>query len=212
MNFRRKKIKGQNRKVRRTWLSDEGYRIIWRKDVDGVQVPARFQATVWTTLPNGQMWDFVGRRLFKTMTAAKEACDKHQLRWAKAAEATGVRQLQELFGKVPLGFPAWAKSKLNRRVYGLLMDTSAARLEDDDPCEPLSPADADRHADSTRASQPVVAPAEPPIMEPEKLVRKRTARPSKPGGKRRKSTSHSKVSATKPSSGSRRKKSTRCES
>jgi hypothetical protein len=125
MNFHRKRIKGQNRKARRTWLSDEGYRIIWRNDVYGVQVPARFQATVRTILPNGQMWDFVGRRLFKTMTAAQEACEKHQLRWAKAAEATGVRQLQELFGKVPLGFPVWVKSKLNRRVYGLLRHQEA---------------------------------------------------------------------------------------
>lgn len=91
MNFRRKRIKGQNKKVRRTWLSDEGYRIVWRKEVYGVRVPARFQATVRTILPNGRMWDFVGRRLFKTMTAAQEACEKHRALWAKAAEAGGVR-------------------------------------------------------------------------------------------------------------------------
>ena len=208
MNFHRKRIKGQNRKVRRTWLSDEGYRIIWRNDVYGVQVPARFQATVRTILSNGQMWDFVGRRLFKTMTAAQEACDKHHATWTKAAAASGVRQLQELFGKVPLGFPTWVKSKLNRKVYGLLMDTSAAKREDDGPCEPLSPADAGRHDDPARAFHPAIAPAEPPITQPEKPVRKRTAKSSKPGGKRRKSTSHSKVSATKPSKGSLRKKST----
>ena len=212
MNFRRKRIKGQNKKDRRTWLSDGGYRIVWRKEVYGVRVPARFQATVRTILPNGQMWDFVGRRLFKTMTAAQEACEKHQALWAKAAEATGVRQLQELFGKVPLGFPAWVKSKLNRKVYGLLMDTSAAEHEDDEPCEPSLLTDADRPGDSTRALHPVVAPAEPPVSEPDKPARKRTAKSSKPGGKRRKSTSHSKVSAAKPSRDSRRKKSARCGS
>ena len=208
MNFHRKRIKGQSNKVRRTWLSDEGYRIIWRKEVCGVRVPARFQATVRTTLPNGQMWDFVGRRLFKTMIAAQDACEKHQVFWTKAADASGVRQLEELFGKVPLGFPVWVKSKLNRKLYGLLMDTSAAKREDDGPCELLSPAAAGRHDDPARAFHPAIAPAEPPITEPEKPVRMCTAKSSKPGGKRRKSTSHSKVSATKPSRGSLRKKST----
>lgn len=129
MNFRRKKVKGQNQKVRRTWLSEDGYRIIWRKEVHGVRVPARFQATVRTILPNGEMWDFVGRRLFKTFSAAQEACLKHQQLWSKAVEVTSTRGLQELFGRVPLGFPAWAKSRLNRKVYGLLMDTSVGKRE-----------------------------------------------------------------------------------
>ena len=88
MNFRRKRIKGQNKRLRRTWLSDEGYRIVWRKEVYGVRVPARFQPTVRTILANGQMWDFVGRRLFKTMMAAQEACEKHQSLWTKAAGAS----------------------------------------------------------------------------------------------------------------------------
>ena len=129
MKFIRKKIRGQNQKIRRTWLSKEQYRIVWRKEVHGVQVPARFQATVRTILPNGEMWDFVGRRLFKTFSAAQEACEKHERLWTKAAEVTSIRGLQELFGKVPLGFPAWAKSKLNRKVYGLLMDTSTGKRE-----------------------------------------------------------------------------------
>lgn len=129
MNFIRKRIRGHNQKVRRTWLSKEQYRITWRKEVHGVQVSARFQATVWTILPNGEMWDFVGRRLFKTFKAAQEACEKHERLWTKAAEVTGIRGLQDLFGKVPLGFPTWAKSKLNRKVYGLLMDTSTGKRE-----------------------------------------------------------------------------------
>jgi hypothetical protein len=208
MNFHRKRIKGQNRKVRRTWLSDEGYRIIWRKDVCGVRVPARFQATVRTTLPNGQMWDSVGRRLFKTMIAAQEACEKHQVLWTKAVDASGVRQLEELFGKVPLGFPVWAKSKLNRKFYGLLMDTSTAKHEDDEPCEPLSPTDTDGHGDSAKAFHSAVAPVGPPGTEPEKPARTRTAKSSKPNGKRRKSTSHSKVTGATSSRCPRRKKPT----
>ena len=129
MNFHHKKIRGQNQKVRRTWLSEDGYRITWSKEIFGVGVPARFQATVRTILPNGEMWDFVKRRLFKTFSAAQEACLKHQQLWTKVVGVTGVRGLQELFGRVPLGFPAWAKSKLNRKVYGLLMDTSTGKRE-----------------------------------------------------------------------------------
>jgi hypothetical protein len=75
------------------------------------------------------MWDFVGRRLFKTFSAAQEVCEKHERLWTKAADVTGIRGLQELFGKVPLGFPAWIKLKLNRKVYALLMDTSAGKRE-----------------------------------------------------------------------------------
>src|SRR3989304_1351480 len=48
MELVRKKKRGQSQKVRRTWFSDEGYRIIWRKEVYGVRVPARYQACVRT--------------------------------------------------------------------------------------------------------------------------------------------------------------------
>ena len=72
MEFVRKKKRGQDKKVRRTWFSEEGYRIVWRKEVYGVRVPARFQACVRTLVPysDGElrpMWDFVNhkRRLDK---------------------------------------------------------------------------------------------------------------------------------------------------
>ncbi len=57
MEFVRKKKRGQNQTVRRTWFSEEGYRIIWRKEVYGVHVPARSQACVRTLVPysDGQL-------------------------------------------------------------------------------------------------------------------------------------------------------------
>ena len=150
MNFNRKKIRGQNQKVRRTWMSGD-YRIVWRKECFGIQVPARFQATVRIVLPNGsEMWDFAGRRLFKTLSAAKEACEKHQRLWAQAAEATGVRKLEELFGKIPFGYPIWVKSKLNRNVYGLLMDTNTRKRKDVELCD-------SHQCDPTRTSEPSVS-------------------------------------------------------
>ena len=94
MQFVRKKKRGQNQKARRSWFSQDGYRIIWRKEVHGVRVPPRFQACVRIVIPhsgnrddNFQMWDFVNRkrRLYKTMKAAEEDCEKH-----KATLAEGV--------------------------------------------------------------------------------------------------------------------------
>ena len=82
MEFVRKKKRGQNHKVRRTWFSEEGYRIVWRKQVYGVRVPARFQACIRTQVPYSdgelrQMWDFVSnRRLIKTLKAAERRCSR----------------------------------------------------------------------------------------------------------------------------------------
>ncbi len=78
MRFTRKRKRGARAKTQKHWFSDEGYRIIWRKEVYGVRVPARFQACVRVLVPysDGQlrpMWDFVNRnrRLIKTLKAAQ---------------------------------------------------------------------------------------------------------------------------------------------
>lgn len=145
MQFRRKRLRGQNQKVRRTWLSEDGYRIVWRKEVYGVQVPARFQACVRTILPNGwQMWDFVNhdRRLMKTAKAAQEECEKHKRLWTKVCEATGIRQLRELFGgKLPLGVPLGVTKKINRKLCAVLMDDRPAKCRDDEDEPSENPGD-----------------------------------------------------------------------
>jgi hypothetical protein len=62
------------------------------------------------------MWDFCGKRgSYKTFKLAIAAADKHQEQWLKASEATGIRQIEEIFGKVPLGVPVGAKLKRNIR-------------------------------------------------------------------------------------------------
>jgi hypothetical protein len=139
MEFTRKKKRGQHSKVRRTFLSEDGYRIVWRKEVCGVRVPPRFQACVRSILPNGwEVWDFVNRArpVIKTMKAAQEECAKHKRLWLRACEATGVRELRELFGgKIPSGMPLWATKKANRKVYALVMDSRPAKYREDDECE-----------------------------------------------------------------------------
>jgi hypothetical protein len=133
MDFVRKKKRGQDKRVRRTWFSAEKYRIVWRKEAFGIPMPARFQASVRTEVPNNEtwfaMWDHVDGKhhLYKTLRAAQDACEKHYRLWAKACEVTGIRALLELFGKVPFGIPVWAKRKLNRRVYALLTEMRPTR-------------------------------------------------------------------------------------
>ncbi len=168
MKFVRKKKRGQSQKIRRTWFSEEGYRITWRKEVYGVRVPARFQACVRVLVPysDGQlrpMWDFVNRRLVKTLKAAEEECEKHKRLWTKAIEAAGIRALKELFGgKLPLGLPLWTKKKLDRRLYAILIDNRPLKQREEESCtESSSPAsDAPGPDGPTRTSDSSALPTE----------------------------------------------------
>jgi len=171
MQFVRKKQRGQNQKARRTWLSEEGYRIAWRKEIYGVRVPARFQATVRTIIPNYggvegesfEMWDFtdLAHRLFKTRGKAEESCERHRRLWSKACEATGIRQLVEIFGKLPSGYPAWVRKKLSRKVYELLTRSRLAKhQEEDETCSESLP-DASGPSGHIRTSDISALPTEP---------------------------------------------------
>jgi hypothetical protein len=174
MEFVRKKKRGQNQKVRRTWFSEEGYRIVWRREVYGVRVPARFQACVRFLVPcsDGQlrpMWDFVSfhRRLMKTMKAAQEECEKHRHLWTKACEATGIRALKDLFGgKLPSGLPLWARKRMDRRLYAIVTDNRPDKYrtndEEEEPCaESSSPAyDVPGPGGPTRTSECFASPTE----------------------------------------------------
>lgn len=171
MQFNRKRLRGQSQKVRRTWLSAEGYRIIWRKEVHGVRVPARFQATVRTIIPNYggvegesfEMWDFtdLAHRLFKTRGKAEESCERHRRLWAKACEATSIRQLTEIFGRLPSGYPAWGRKKLSRKVYELLTRPRKAKYQEDEECPETPSSDgAPGPADLTKTSDSSALPTE----------------------------------------------------
>ena len=93
------------------------------------------------------MWDFVnrGRRLIKTLQAAQDECEKHKRLWMQACQATGVRALKELFGgKLPMGLPLWARKKMDRRLYAILIDNRPMKYRHDEEAESctesLSPA------------------------------------------------------------------------
>ena len=61
------------------------------------------------TAKTAVVWDFVDHKhhLHKKMKTAQEACEKHKRLWTKACEATGIRGLVEIFGKLPTAYPVW---------------------------------------------------------------------------------------------------------
>jgi hypothetical protein len=145
MQFTRKKRRGQNGRVRKTWLAPNGYRIVWRKEAYGIELPPRYQALVKTTVPateSFEMWDFVdqNRHCYKTMKAATDAAEKHQRLWTQALEAKSARALKEILGSIPFGYPTWVQRKLNRNLRLILTDNRAVVAEEEEcesPNEPI---------------------------------------------------------------------------
>jgi hypothetical protein len=171
MQFVRKKKRGVTKKVCRLWLSAENYRVVWRREIFGVRVPARFQACVRVMIPNYsgkeesretvQMWDFLFKpKLYKTLKAAEDDCERHYRLWSKACEATGVRSLIEIFGKLPDAIPTWVRKRMNHKALAILLARRARKYADEeDECEP-SP------DDPTRVSDSSVGPMEPTSETP----------------------------------------------
>ena len=155
MEFIRKKRRGQSAKTQRTWFSEEGYRVYWRKSRYGVALTPAYMACVRVTVPNfGQdlhsvpeaerqtaktavVWDFVDHKhhLHKKMKTAQEACEKHKRLWTKACEATGIRGLVEIFGKLPTAYPVWRRKKLPRKVLEVLTRPPNLVFDDDEEVE-----------------------------------------------------------------------------
>lgn len=143
MIFTKRKKRGSTSKTKKYWFSEEGYRIIWRREAFGVKVPARFQTSVRTVLPTNPdrlMWDFTDKRKphCKTFDKAKEACERHYATWLKACETTGVRGIIDIFGKLPFGYPLWTQKKFNRRVYELLAKPRIGQKACEDDPTPTS--------------------------------------------------------------------------
>ena len=69
------------------------------------------------------------------MKTAQEACEKHKRLWTKACEATGIRGLVEIFGKLPTAYPVWARKKLPRKVLEVLTRPPNLVCDDDEEVE-----------------------------------------------------------------------------
>lgn len=128
MLFKQRRIPGQSRRHRKEWRDEaKTYRIVWTNEVCGVTVPGHYHSLVKIILPDGRtMWDFVGRRgSYKTRNKAIEAAEKHRKLWEKAMEASGIRKLLDLFGRLPIGLPVWVKPR--RDIYEILTTSSKLR-------------------------------------------------------------------------------------
>jgi hypothetical protein len=185
MQFVRKKKRGVNKKVCRVWFSEEGYRITWRKEVSGVRVPPRFQACVRVVVPNFsgrkgesvQIWDFLFQpRLYRTMKAAEEDCERHRRLWAKACEAKGIRGLTEVFGKLPCVIPLWVRKEMNRKALAILLAPRSRKHAEENECgspptgRGSSPDDPARRPDSPISSTGATPAGSIPISTARKAV------------------------------------------
>ena len=83
MNWRRMKTDDRDSKHYKEWRAGRGcYRIVWRNKTFGVEVTPGYQCCVRICVreTGNFMWEFVDRRrnpLYRTLKAAKAACEKH---------------------------------------------------------------------------------------------------------------------------------------
>lgn len=140
MNFNRKKrIKGRSAKTYKEWHSDCGqYRITWRSQVCGVDMPPRYFATircVRSPLDQTEYWGFAARRgTYKSRKAAIKACELNEKYWKMFLAMEGrdkVAQVRDLKVRSSLGsgtsayctmheLPAWVFLQLSPRQINLL--------------------------------------------------------------------------------------------
>lgn len=191
MNFTRKRIRGQNSKTRKTWMDDDGnYRVTWSKEIAGVRVEPFYHACVRTE----SGWGFAGRRgPYRTLKAAKEACEFNKSLWDKflaVAGRTKVTQVRDLKDRSMVGagkaavsamsdVPSWVLARADLRLIEIVFPTRKGA-----ECDfPDAPTETSKSSDSP--------------MPAEKPTKKQS---NGGGGKRKRSTS-----TTKPSKPSRRK-------
>ena len=83
MNWRRIEHNDKDPKHYKEWRAERGkYRIVWRNQTFGVSVSSGYQCCMRIFIPETgeSMWEFVDRNhhpLYRTLCAAKAACEKH---------------------------------------------------------------------------------------------------------------------------------------
>jgi hypothetical protein len=136
VNFARKRVKGRTAKTYKEWYSGSGqYRINWRSEVAGVQVDPYYQACVRCTTSGREYWGFAGRRgPYRTLKAAKEACETNRKLWEKLLAVDGrdkVSQIRDLRDRAMIGpaknthcildeLPVWVAAQIPQRHLEIL--------------------------------------------------------------------------------------------
>lgn len=80
VNFKRKRIRGQNGKTKKTWMDDDGnYRVTWSNEIAGIKMET---PVIHACVLTDWGWGFAGKRgPYKTIKAAKQACEFNQELW-----------------------------------------------------------------------------------------------------------------------------------
>ncbi len=131
MNFKRKRTK-RSVKTYKEWYSDcDQYRISWRSEVFDVTVAPGYHACV----RSGKGWGFARRRgLYRTIKAAKDACETNWKLWNKFLSIEGrdkVTQVRDLISRSVVGkgqqahsgmsdLPVWVGRKSSPRLLEVL--------------------------------------------------------------------------------------------
>lgn len=140
MKFKRKhRVKGKTVKHYKEWRDETNqYRITWRDEVCGVEVPEGFFACVKcvrSLTDQTRYWGFANKRgLFKTFKAAQKGCETSENIWRQLIVIEGRNKVgkvqdleaQEMIGKGSSAYsafteiPVWALSKVNPRLLEIL--------------------------------------------------------------------------------------------
>jgi hypothetical protein len=139
MEFNRKRIHGRQQQTYKEWRDEsDNYRIVWRNEFMGLELPDAFYATVRINGPGGVYWDFVGARgPYRSFNKAVQAAKKHQKAWTQLLEvakgerkgrADRVRELDLRYRgstrdgnyRMMMTMPAWIQGQLPTSVLQAL--------------------------------------------------------------------------------------------
>ena len=140
MKFKRKhRVKGKTVKHYKEWRDETNqYRVTWRNEVYGVEVPAGFFACVRcvrSLTDRTEYWGFANKRgLYWTLKAAQKACETGEKLWKQAMTIEGrdkVSQVRNLETRAMLGtyktvysafsdIPVWVVNEINPCLLEIL--------------------------------------------------------------------------------------------
>jgi hypothetical protein len=100
--------------------------MVWRREYEGVTLSPGVQVMVRSIRPHycgeqGECWDFVHRRLYRSRKAAEDDIAKHRKVWTQVVKATGIRGIQKAVRstQLPYSVPEWAWNQMPENIQQL---------------------------------------------------------------------------------------------
>jgi hypothetical protein len=100
--------------------------MVWRREYEGVTLSPGVQVMVRSIRPHyrgeqGECWDFVNRRLYRTRKAAEDDIAKQRKVWTQVVKATGIRGVQKALRstQLPYSVPEWAWNQMPETIQQL---------------------------------------------------------------------------------------------